>query len=214
MNINLHILNSSGSLTSFTEDIKKVFDQSVRKITSKIPISDVDAVVYDNPDSAIPEIGIGGYAPNKHMVWISIDPAFPNLAQSIEKELGRTLAHELHHALRWKGPGYGKTLFEALITEGLADHFDMEVNNAKPHMWDVALSNEDTQKYLELAKKEFDNENFNHTDWFFGSKERKIPKWTGYSLGFYLVGEYLKKNPKEKASSLYSKKATVLLVLG
>lgn len=208
MNINLHILNSSGSLTPFTEDIKRIFDQSIKKIASKIPISDVDVVVYDNPDSAIPEIGIGGYALNKHMIWISIDPSFPNLAQSIEKELGRTLAHELHHALRWKSPGYGKTLFEALITEGLADHFDMEVSNAQPHIWDTVLSNEYIQKYLDLAKKEFNKKNYNHSDWFFGSKERNIPKWTGYSLGFYLVGEYLKKNLNEKASSLYSKRAT------
>lgn len=207
MNINLHILNASESLTPFIEDIKRIFDQSIKKITSRIPISGVDAVVYDNPDSAIPEIGIGGYAPNRHLIWISIDPAFPNLAQSIEKELGRTLAHELHHALRWKGPGYGKTLFEALITEGLADHFDMEVSNDQPHIWDTVLSNEFIQKYLELAKKEFNNEDYKHSDWFFGSKERDIPKWTGYSLGFYLVREYLRKNPKEKASSLYSQKA-------
>ncbi len=207
MNINLHILNSSGSLTPFTRDIKRIFDQSIKQITSKIPISDVDVVIYDNPNFAIPEIGIGGYAQNEHIVWIYIDPAFSNLAQSIEKELGRTLAHEFHHALRWKGPGYGKTLFEALITEGLADHFDIEVNKAKPHFWDTVLSNKFIQKYLELAKTEFNNKDYKHSDWFFGSKERDIPKGTGYSLGFYLVGEYLEKNPKEKASSLYNKKA-------
>lgn len=207
MNINLHVLNSSGSLTPFREDIKRVFDRSIKEINSKISISDVDVVIYDNPDSAIPEIGIGGYAPNKHLVWIFIDPAFPNLAQSIEKELGRTLAHELHHALRWKGPGYGKTLLEALITEGLADHFDMEVNNAPPHAWNKVFSSENIQKYLNLAKKEFNKENYNHSDWFFGSKKKNIPRWTGYSLGFCLVEEYLKKNPKEKASSLYNKKA-------
>lgn len=207
MNINLHILNSSGSLTPFAENIRRVFDQSIKKITSKIPISDVDVVVYDNPDSTISEIGIGGYVPSKNMVWISINPAFPSLAQSIEKELGGTLAHELHHVLRSRGPGYGKTLFEALITEGLADHFDLEVNGGKPKPWSVALDDNQIDKLSQKAKKEFIKKKYDHNAWFFGSKAKVIPRWTGYSLGFYLIGVYLRRNPKEKASSLYSKKA-------
>lgn len=205
-----HILLGSGRLTPFAKQIKEAFNKAAGSISSKVSISDVDVVIYDNPHGAIPETGVGGYAPDGHTIFISLDPNFPKFEETIIKELGRTITHEFHHALRWEGPGYGKTLFEALITEGLADHFDIEVSNAQPHMWDTALSKEYIQKYLELAKEEFNNEDYKHSDWFFGSKARDIPKWTGYALGFYLVGEYLRKNPKEKASSLYSKKATDL----
>lgn len=35
-------------------------------------------------------------------------------------ELPATVAHELHHARRWAGPGYGHTLVKVPISEGLA----------------------------------------------------------------------------------------------
>ncbi|MBU3958149.1 MAG: DUF2268 domain-containing protein [Nanoarchaeota archaeon] len=57
------------------------------------------------------------------------------------------------------------------------------------------------------AQKEFNNKNYNHKEWFFGSKVRKIPKWAGYTIGFNLVGEYLKNNPDKKPSRLFAAKA-------
>lgn len=207
MNITPHVLLGSGRLTPFAEEIKQEFNQAVAKIIKKLPVSNVDVVIYNNPEGAIPEIGIGGYTPNAHLIFVSLDTQFPNFKQAINKELKRTLAHELHHALRWKDPGYGKTLFEALITEGLAGHFDMEINNSnEPEPWDVALNEKQLKEIQTKAIKEHDNRNYNHSSWFFGSKEKGIPKWSGYTLGFNLVADFLKRHPDKKPSQLYNAK--------
>ena len=119
-----------------------------------------------------------------------------------------TLAHECHHAARWQTVGYGETLFEGIISEGLADHFAQEITERKDlHLWDRALKSKQIKEWLTKAKKEFDNKKYSQYDWFFGSKERGIPKWTAYSLGFYLVDNYLKKHLDMKASTLYKTKA-------
>lgn len=207
MNITPHILLGSGRLTSYQSKINEVFVKTTEKISSKVSISDVDVVIYDNPRGVIRETGVGGYTLDAHIIFISLDPAFSNFEHTISKELGRMLTHELHHVLRWKNPGYGKTLLEALITEGLADHFDIEINNESPHPWCHALNNSQLEEMLKKVQVEFDNKNYNHNAWFFGSKEKGIPRWAGYSLGYKLVNDYLQSNPDKKPSTIYALEA-------
>jgi uncharacterized protein YjaZ len=204
MNINLHLLNASGSLDDFAEHIKNTFDQTIKTISEKVKISDIDIVIYDHPYGAIPEIGIGGYAPSANLIFISLNPKFPDLSKSLNQELKSTLAHEIHHCLRWQKPGYGNTLLEALISEGLADHFDLEINGSNPRLWMTALDQNQISVLLEKAKTEFSNDVYDHNAWFFGSEEKDIPRWTGYSLGFKIVSDYLEKNKDKKPSSLYN----------
>jgi uncharacterized protein YjaZ len=207
MSINLYILKSSGKLKPFIKQIEKEFYDTIDKISRTIPVSEIDVVVYDNPAGIIQDQGIGGYTPFSYLVMLSIDSNFSNLSNSILKQFKRVLAHELHHALRWKNPGYGKTLIEVLISEGLADHFDMEINKDLSQNWDNVLDKKQLDKIKNLAEKEYFSKNYNHVDWFFGNKKRNIPKWAGYSLGFYLVEKYFKKHPNQKASKLFNIKA-------
>lgn len=200
-----HILLGSGRLVPYQDQIKKQFDELITKVKQNLHLENIDVVIYDNPHDAIPEIGIGGYTPSAHLVFVSLDPQFPNFQQTIDRELKRTLAHELHHVLRWNGPEYGETLFEALVTEGLADHFDMEINDTdNPEPWDVTLNDEQVVEIKAKAQKEFDSKSYNHNEWFFGSKEKDIPRWSGYTLGFRIVKDYLKRNPDKKPSQLYN----------
>lgn len=155
----------------------------------------------------IPEIGVGGYAPDANTVFISLDPDFSEFENTITNELSRILTHELHHVLRLKNHVYGETLLEVLIAEGLADHFDVEVNEVAPHPWCTALSEDQIGTLLVKARKEFDSKKYDHDVWFFGSEEKSIPKWTGYSLGYKLVDDYLQKNNDKKPSTLYKLKA-------
>ncbi len=126
---------------------------------------------------------------------------------TIDDNLERTLIHELNHAARWQTVGYGDTLLEAMISEGLADHFEKEITNKNPNPWSVALGKSQIKQMMERAENEYNNKNYNHNEWFFGSKEKGIPKWTGYTLGYNLVAEYLKKNPDKKPSQLHALRA-------
>lgn len=204
MNITLHLLVGSGALKPYEKHIETVFNNAIKKITSFLPVKNVDVIIYDNPEGVVPEQGIGGYCPNANTIYISLDPSFTHLKTSIDNELKRTLAHELHHTLRWQDPGYGETLLDAMITEGLADHFDLEVYKDNPQPWSIALSEEELKTMLKKAEKEFNNKEYDHFAWFFGNEELGIPRWTGYTIGFELVKKYLYKNPNKKPSQLYS----------
>lgn len=203
MNITIYILKATGNLKPFARDIKKYSEKAIKKVTEKIPISNVDIVFYDNSEGTIPEIGIGGYAPSPHLVLIALDPKFANFERTVSEEIERTIAHELYHCLRARGPGWGKSLLAAMVSEGLADHFDLEVNGGGPRLWDVALSDKQMFEWGEKAKKEYQNKNYTHNEWFFGSKDGTILRWAGYTLGFKMVGDYLARNPGLKPSKLY-----------
>jgi uncharacterized protein YjaZ len=203
VSLNLHILKATGRLNPYVKDIENVYLETEKKITNVLPVKNVDIVIMDNPEYTIPEIGIGGHTYSPSHIVVSLDPTFSNFQIALQTELLDTLVHELHHAARWATVGYGKTLLEAMVSEGLADHFAIEITKRKDiHPWDNALSEEQSKLLEEKAIKEYNNKDYNHDAWFFGSKEKEIPRWTAYTLGFQLVGDYLKNHPGSKASTL------------
>jgi uncharacterized protein YjaZ len=93
-------------------------------------------------------------------------------------------------------------LLDALVSEGLADHFSVEVTGEDAPPWAVALTHEQLAAMSARAREEYDNSRYDHRAWFFGSEESAIPRWTGYSLGFQLMGDYLERHPTTRASAL------------
>ncbi len=210
MGIHLNILKSGKRLAPYEAIIQGAFDEVIQRILKLIQLPDIDIVIADAPRGAIPETGVGGQAYTKNLVFISINPEFQNLKDSLANEVKSTLAHELHHCARMNTVGYGKNLLETLITEGLADHFDIEVNGGLPRPWSIAVQGEALERMNRLAASEYYNESYNHFAWFFGAKDLGIPRWTGYSLGFDLVGEHISRTGK-KASELVSIGASVFV---
>ncbi|MDO8452022.1 MAG: DUF2268 domain-containing putative Zn-dependent protease [bacterium] len=210
MSINAHILDSSKDLKPFTMELKSV-TKSVEALIKKIvPIGDIDVVFYDNPGATLKEIGIGGYTPCANVIFISLDSRNPKFKAGIKNELPNTLVHEINHAIRFRTPISKETLFEAMISEGLADHFAMEVTGRKnPPTWATALSNGQKRTFLKRATKEWSAPTYDHTAWFYGSAAKKIPRWAAYTLGFDLVATYLQKHPKIPASKLISARASI-----
>ena len=209
MNVCLHILNASGALGTVATFIEDEFTKSLKKISSALSVSDVDVVVYDNSKGVIPEVGIGGYSPNGHVMFLYLDATSSILKKTIQEQLKKTLAHELHHCMRWRNPGYGKTLLEALVSEGLADHFDLEVNGGNLQPWCTALDKEEMATFFRKAEREYYAKKYDHRAWFYGST-KEIPRWTGYTLGFDLIKKYLAKYPGESVASLVDKPADML----
>jgi len=200
MSFRVHLTEQSGRLTPFRGRIEKIVSKIESEVGVRMSLPDMDVVISDDPMGAIPEIGIGGMARNEHLLLISIDPNHVWSGAEFEHALRGTIAHEIHHCVRMGSVGYGETLFDALITEGLADHFDQEVNGGDPSLWSVALDDAQQETWLKRAREEFDRTSYDHAAWFYG-KEGGQPKWAGYTLGYYLVGEYLNRS-KKKASGL------------
>lgn len=212
MLVHIHILDADPALRPWKKMLERVAGSTVEKVSALLDLRNVDLIFWSNPQETVKEVGgIGGYTPDQHRVIISLDPKVPNFKQAIKTTLPATIAHELHHSVRWRKPGYGNTLLEALVTEGLADHFVKEVIDIKPPLpWTRALSGAALKKMLMRAKRSF-HEPYDHQAWFFGSKELNIPRWSGYSLGFHIIGEYLKKNPGVHASKLVAQNAKLFI---
>ncbi len=207
MNIKIHLLNANGQFDELGEVINTIFNDTIQKIISVIPIDNVDVIISDYPRNIIPNYGLGGTAWTPYRAELNIDPKFPNIKEQIKKKFPQTIAHELHHCLRMKNLGHTETLLDAIIQDGLADQFGVEITGLGPEAWSIAVKGEKLQELLKKAEKEFGNHDYNHSKWFFSHNKGDIPHWTGYSIGYYLVGEYLKNHPEAKASTLYAIKA-------
>lgn len=131
------------------------------------------------------------------MIFVTVDPGNPALHSNADRSLERMFAHELHHAARWDGPGYGSSLCEALVSEGLAGHFVLELFGGAPEPWEQ-LPEGEIRFHATHAGQDWDRANYNHDAWFFG--RGNLPRWLGYSLGFRLVERFLSEHPRGRAS--------------
>lgn len=106
--------------------------------------------------------------------------------------------------MRWRDPGYGDTLGEAMIAEGLACLYEEQKTGNVPIYAKIVLK----ESQIKLANKILDSKDYDHAEWFFGSK--KIDRWFGYSYGYRLCKEYSKKTGKE-ASDLVNIPSDIIL---
>ena len=159
-------------------------------------------VVEVNTDQSfvIPELGAGGYNPSTDRVQISIDLGRDDLETVIQEALPLILAHELHHAKRRATVGYGATLIQAVASEGLADHFALELLGGDPPPWAVALERDELEAWIAEALA-YGSGPYDHAQWFLGA-DGTIPRWAGYSIGFSLVADFLADHPEALPSTL------------
>ncbi len=171
----------------------------------------MDLLVASAVRGVIPGLGIGGFCFEANRIEIQVDPSGSDAASSIATgAFDSVLAHEFHHAMRWAGPGYGETLGEALVSEGLADRFDGMVTGRPPAPWTQRLDADRLAAIAELAAAERDGA-YDHGRWFFGTGD--LPDGAGYSLGHHLVGRYLQARPAADPVTLAHASADAILDL-
>ncbi len=173
-------------------------------IEEYLSFGDLNVSIKCNPQRTIPTYGLSGYANDDHDMTLWVDPSNPALVHSLETPLHRTLAHEVHHCMRQRTVGYGAFLEEALVMEGLADHFSLEVFPGQIEPWDRAFTSSEFKTWYDAAKQDFGDKDYDHTRWFFGSEALATPPWIGYSLGFQIVERYLGSHTENKPSQLFA----------
>ncbi len=196
--MNLHFLDARGALTGLDGWLRRCLTDTHEKAAGLMPLQPLDVVVQTGK-RIIPEKGHLGYAPKSGVVFITVDPDNPALKANADASLERMFAHELHHAARWDGPGYGSSLGEALVSEGLAGHFVLELFGGPPEPWEQ-LPESEIRTHAALAAQEWERADYNHEAWFFGRGD--LPRWLGYSLGFRLVERFLSEQSGSRASKL------------
>jgi len=176
-----HIADARGRLTPWRGPIEAAIARTHRRVSERVQVDAVDIVVQDSP-RVIPQRGHVGHAPNGWMIYLSFDPEAEAFEGNLGAPLERTLAHEINHVLRWRGPGYGGTLGAALISEGLAGVFVRDLFGSVPEPWERAL--DDTSAYAADVNDGWD-QGYDHGAWFFGTG--RYPVWAGYTLGYSIV---------------------------
>lgn len=185
----LHVMNAGGHLSPGLEaEIRSVAQAALTRQAARLRLDGVDVAVSVSP-WGLPETGIHGYAPLDHLVQITLNPDNPHFAALWRTELPATVAHELHHARRWQGPGYGQTLLEALVSEGLAQLNERDERDGKPPPY--ARADVDLEALWARALPLLDRSDHNFEAWFYGSDAENLPRWSGYSLGDELVRRHL-----------------------
>lgn len=209
---NALVFRDAGELDPVRDLVQALIDSTVRRVRTELAVTDVVVSVSADARFAIPEIGIGGNAPEATTVYVDIDMTVPGIADSLRRHLPLIVAHELHHTMRHRSDeGYGSTLLRAVVSEGLADRFAVEVTGHEPPPWSVALSDAALAEWIPVAQREWQQRGYDHDAWFFG--RGSIPRWTGYAIGWRLVLDYQARNPNARAGALWDAPAADFLPL-
>jgi hypothetical protein len=205
----LHFLEAKGSLepwrSALTAETEQIYRRIEDALAPDIAMPPVDILIQRLPDLVIPELGFGGSCFRSGCITVTLDPDNANYESSLAAgELSRTLTHELHHSLRHDGAGYGWTLGEAIVSEGLADHFDREINGGEGRIWNHALGRDRWAPVLAKAEGELESQHYDHGSWFFGTSRDPdaAPRWAGYTIGYHLVSSYIDGAPETRPSRL------------
>lgn len=176
--------------------------QKAKDVVFKIlpEIKGLEVIIKEDTEAVIPELGISGkYEKDKNLISIFIDSKHENIRGNFNIEILKTFAHEYVHAYREQViPWENGTLLDCLISEGLSQSIELELTSETP-IYAQALSEQAIISLLSIHSDILKSTSFDYKSWFFGSE--KIEKWTGYSVGFWLVQKYLKKY-KKKASDV------------
>jgi uncharacterized protein YjaZ len=107
-----------------------------------------------------------------------------------------TVAHELNHSARiLDGPGYGTSLRDTMISEGLADQFAKAMVPTAPEApWTTALTARQTVELWRRAQPLLGKRSLTlNRAWLFGSED--VPHWTAYTLGSRIVAAQRARRP-------------------
>ena len=203
--LNLHFLNAQNRLTSDCGWLRRALEVTFAKASQQMLLPSLDVVIKAGK-AVIPEKGHLGYCPESGLICITVDPHNSALRQNNAQSLERMFAHELHHAARWACVGYGTTPGGAMVSEGLAGHFALEVFGGGPEPWE-SLSDSDIKPWLPFLEAHWSKEDYDHSALFYGSGQ--LPRWLGYSAGFRLISRYIAANPGKRASLLVGEPAEI-----
>lgn len=193
MAVNVNILNASGLLDPVLTILRTACHKALSQVEQLLTIPSVDICISPASKEYITPSGIMGCVTTPFVIDILLDASRSDLTEIITNELPSTLAHELHHLVRLASGIEDSTLFEHLITEGLACHF--EASCGKKDMPDflseIKMSN--WHELYEQMKQDLNNQDFDYRYYFAGTST-EMPKHAGYWVGFNLIAQYIEKN--------------------
>lgn len=217
--INLLLTGANGNLSEQRGMIESAVKTAENYVFPRLKIDwDIDVLITNRLyDMIIPDDGVGGRARTSDFIEFAIDEK-----KASEPLITEMLVHELCHAARWgKNDEWAQTLFDGVISEGIATYFEAEFLRNDAHdgaertvFISTVLDRTDgeNKKILELLRDQLDNERYDYPKIFFNGDD-ELPRWAGYSLGYYLVKKYLGRAGKKIEEAFADKYADFRVVL-
>jgi hypothetical protein len=161
----------------------------------------------------IPQTGANGSTtPRTGQVLISLDPAQTRAAfrRTLTTWLLVTLAHEVDHSVRIQaGSGFGLTLLEDFISEGMWFDFDIEVEPTIRLPWVYALTRGEERTMWNRARPLLSETGRGLYDqWFFGG--RGVPCGPDFRSDTTSSVTTLARHPHTTAASIVDQPAAVI----
>lgn len=213
--INLLLTNANDNLKTFSELISGAVKEAEEYAFLKLKIDwDIDLIVTNHmPFMLIPEDGIGGRTYWHDLITICINEKKLDKAFILE-----TFVHELCHAGRWgKNNEWANSLFDGIICEGIATYFEAEFAKTRPskqYFIETILARKESEneRILKKLRGQLDLSEYDYETIFFNGNN-ELPRWSGYSLGYYFVKKYLEKTGKTIEEAFSDKYADFRSVL-
>lgn len=203
--------NLSGSKKNIEDAVRIANDYAFSKLGIEW---DIDVLVTNRLyNIIIPEDGVGGRTHSSDFIEFAINEE----KASVEK-MSEMLVHELCHAARWgKNDEWINCLFDNLINEGISTYFEAEFvkdRDIKQVFIETIIdrSDDENEQILERLRDSLDSNYFDYNMIFFNGND-SLPRWSGYSLGYYLVKKYLEKTDKKIEEAFADKYADFRIVL-
>jgi uncharacterized protein YjaZ len=203
------VFEDGGALDVHRDAIETIVRETVSAVRALLPssTSGLTIRVVSGTSSVIPEIGMGGFTTSTDEIQLTFQPGSAVLSAALPTELFPLLAHEMHHVARFRAIGHNDNLLGAMVSEGLADQFAIEVAGIGPPIWSTALTDAELATWSAIAREHWFDNPWNHDAWFFGA-DPNIPRWAGYSIGFDLTRSFLRAHPGRLPSELHGEPAT------
>jgi len=194
MDTKLNVLNASSKFDDVLTLLKKEGHEALSEISNFFMLSQVDIVISPASKEYKTDSGILGCVSTPYVIDILLDTDRKDLKDIIRNELASVIAHEIHHLVRSSRGVQEETLFQVLVSEGLACHFETYFNGNKSPQIFEELKDVEWLELYKLMESDLDNRNFDYPLYFGGKDESKLPNRAGYWVGFNLVLNYIIKH--------------------
>lgn len=208
----LHWLDAEGSARPWQGVIEAEIAAAHGAIGRVTDLHPIDILIQSVPQG-VPGLGLNGFSHRAALLTLTIDPSSPDREASLAAGmLRRLLAHEVHHCMRMReGQASRATLGASFITEGLADHFVLEVFGPPALPWTTPFTKAEWRVLRSGLPPIRDDTRTYQPRWMFGDKAADIPRSAGYRLGFALLGDYLAAHPEARPSRMAGMPADIIL---
>ena len=168
-------------------------------------------VSYASSAQVIPQTGTNGYTdPDTADITIGFGPTpQASLSTIMRLWLPRAFSHETDHSVRiLAGPGFGGSLLEQLITEGISSAFDTAAFPGTADPRDRAITHSQECALWKQAQPLLGQTGL-YDQWMFGGGG--IPHWTGFTIGYDIVTGYHQHHPDTGWPAITAASAATIL---